>query len=87
MFFSNHTRAVENRERMENQGMGNGKWRMRNGEWRMRNGEWGTGNGERGMGIFKMGNLKKRESSKWGIFKTGIFKLGNLKGGGKREFE
>ena len=29
----------------------------------------GTGNGERG--IFKMGNLQKRESLKWGIFKTG----------------
>ena len=35
------------------------------------NGKWGTGNGERG--IFKMGNLKKRES-----FKRGIFKSGNL---------
>ena len=37
--------------------------------FKTRNGEWGNGNGERG--IFKMGNLKKRESLKWGIFKSG----------------
>ena len=47
-------------------GKGNRRMGMENG-----NGKWGTGNGERG--IFKMGNLKKRES-----FKRGIFKSGNL---------
>ena len=48
----------------EEWGMGNG-----DGEWRMRNGECGKANGERG--IFKTRNLLKRQSLKWGIFKSG----------------
>ena len=37
----------------------------------MRNGERGTGNGESlKAGIFKTGNLEKRESLKRGIFKS-----------------
>ena len=46
----------------------------------MGNGEWGTGNGESlKLGIFKVGNLKKRESLNWESLKAGIFKMVNLK--------
>ena len=33
------------------------------------------------MGIFQIGNLKKRESLKWGSLNAGIFKRESLKWG------
>ena len=49
----------------------------------MGSGERGTGNLQNWeflkVGIFKVGNLKKRESFNWESLKAGIFKMANLK--------
>ena len=49
----------------------------------MGSGEQGTGNLQNWeflkVGIFKVGNLKKRESFNWESLKAGIFKMANLK--------
>ena len=51
----------------------------------MGSGERGTGNLQNWeflkVGIFKVGNLKKRESFNWESLKVGIFKMANLKNG------
>ena len=49
----------------------------------MGSGERGTGNLQNWeflkVGIFRVGNLKKRESFNWESLKVGIFKMANLK--------
>ena len=49
----------------------------------MGSGKRGTGNLQNweflNVGIFKVGNLKKRESFNWESLKAGIFKMANLK--------